>query len=80
MLFTFSFGVFPFMWQDFFPAVDGGQLRLHLICPTGTRIEETERIFTSIEKSVRELIPPTELQDILDNIRIADKRSQPCLR
>lgn len=68
MLFTFSFSVFPFIGQDFFPAIDGGQLRMHLICPTGTRIEETERIFTSIEASVRKIIPPEDLQDILDNI------------
>ncbi len=68
MLFTFSFGVFPFIGEDFFPAVDGGQLRLHLICPTGTRIEETERIFAKIEKSVRQIIPASDLGDILDNI------------
>lgn len=67
-LFTLCFSLIPFVGQDFFPLVDGGQLRLHIVCPTGTRLEETERIFARIEHSVREIIPPHDLKDILDNI------------
>lgn len=58
----------PFIGQDFFPQVDGGQLRMHVTVPTGTRIEETERIFLKIEAAIREVIPPHELRSILDNI------------
>src|SRR6267142_376237 len=36
-----SFGLAPFLGQDFFPTVDGGQIKLHIRAPTGTRIEET---------------------------------------
>src|SRR5260221_7258192 len=32
----------PLVGRDFFPAVDGGQLRLHARCPAGTRLEGTE--------------------------------------
>jgi multidrug efflux pump subunit AcrB len=54
--------------QDFFPAVDAGQLRLHLRAKTGTRIEETARITSEAENVIRKLIPAAELGGILDNI------------
>jgi multidrug efflux pump subunit AcrB len=54
--------------QDFFPQVDGGQLRLHVRAPTGTRLETTEELFARVEDKVREIIPPAKLDTILDNI------------
>ena len=32
-----------FVGRDFFPAIDGGQIQLHVRAPAGTRIEKTER-------------------------------------
>ena len=58
----------PFLGRDFFPLVDAGQFRLHVRAPDGTRIEETERIFTRVEDVIREVIPPDELVATLDNI------------
>jgi len=58
----------PFVGQDFFPQVDAGQFRLHVRAPAGTRVEETERIFAQVAKSIRQVIPPEELEIILDNI------------
>ena len=58
----------PFVGQDFFPQVDAGQFRLHVRTPTGTRVEETERIFTQVEDVIRQTIPPAEQEIILDNI------------
>lgn len=66
--FAGCFALIPFIGRDFFPQVDGGQLRMHLIGPTGMRIEETERLFGRIEKEVHNVIPKEELADILDNI------------
>ena len=63
-----SFGLVALIGQDFFPYVDAGQMRLHVRCPTGTRIEEAERIFAEVEAEVRRVIPPQELHSILDNI------------
>ncbi len=63
-----SLGLVFLVGEDFFPYVDAGQMRLHVRCPTGTRIEETERIFGAVEAEVRRLIPPNELDAILDNI------------
>ena len=59
-----------FIGRDFFPIVDSGQMRLHARTPAGTRIEETEVVFASIEREIRDVIPKAELQNIIDNIGI----------
>ncbi len=58
----------PFLGEDFFPQVDAGQIRLHVRAPAGTRIEETEALFRAVENTIRHVIPPAELADVLDNI------------
>src|SRR5262249_44968229 len=63
-----SFGLLRLIGQDFFPYVDAGQMRLHVRCPTGTRIEQTAVIFGRIEETIRRIIPPAQLESILDNI------------
>ncbi|EDY16761.1 acriflavin resistance protein [Chthoniobacter flavus Ellin428] len=56
--------------QDFFPKVDGGQIRLHLRGRSGTRIEESAQFVGRVEKTIQEVIPKSELDGILDNIGI----------
>src|SRR4029077_12581309 len=63
-----SLALFPFVGRDFFPTVDAGQLRLHVRCPPGTRIEESEAYFQRVEDVIREVIPADELSVINDNI------------
>ncbi|MBX9722421.1 MAG: efflux RND transporter permease subunit, partial [Candidatus Obscuribacterales bacterium] len=58
----------PFVGQDFFPAVDGGQLRLHIIAPKGSRLEETERVFKEVESNIRTIIPADEIKVVTQNI------------
>src|SRR5450830_1494815 len=62
--------LYPFLGRDFFPNVDGGQIRLHMRAPTGTRIEETARIADQVESAIREMIPASELETVLDNIGV----------
>jgi multidrug efflux pump subunit AcrB len=57
----------PVVGEDFFPAVDAGMMKMHVRAPTGTRVEETERIVDQIERAVREIIPD-EVDQISDNI------------
>src|SRR5204863_7127995 len=57
-----------FVGQDFFPPVDAGQMRLHVRAPAGTRLEETARLFSDLEETVRQVIPAREVGLILDNI------------
>ncbi len=54
--------------QDFFPYVDAGQMRLHVRCPSGTRIETAEQVFAQVEAEIRRIVPPDEVQIIIDNI------------
>jgi multidrug efflux pump subunit AcrB len=65
-----SLGLSGFVGEDFFPTVDSGQMRLHARAPSGTRIETTETIFADIENEIRRVIPPREIDDIIDNIGI----------
>jgi CzcA family heavy metal efflux pump len=63
-----SFGLWPFLGENFFPAVDSGQIQMHVRAQPGTRIEETARLFDFIEQTVRQTIPPDQLDNIVDNI------------
>ena len=62
----------PFVGRDFFPVVDAGQLRLHVSAPPGTRLEETEVLFGQVEAVIRRIIPPEEVEMLLDNIGLPD--------
>jgi multidrug efflux pump subunit AcrB len=63
-----SLGLIHFIGSDFFPTVDSGQMRLHARAPSGTRIEETEVVFGNVEAEIRKIIPPSELETIIDVI------------
>ena len=65
-----SCALYPFLGRDFFPTVDAGQIRLHMRAPTGTRIEQTAVIADRVERAIRELIPASELDTILDNLGV----------
>jgi multidrug efflux pump subunit AcrB len=58
----------PWLGQDFFPDVDTGQIKLHMRVSTGLRIEEAARICDLVEGTIRDTIPPRDLDGILDNI------------
>ncbi|HVJ85501.1 MAG TPA: efflux RND transporter permease subunit, partial [Caulifigura sp.] len=63
-----SLGLYTQTGRDFFPAVDAGQFRLHVRAPSGTRIEETERLFGQVEDVIRQVVPDDQRELILDNI------------
>jgi len=62
--------LYPWLGQDFFPSVDGGQFKLHVRAKTGTRIEDTARLCDQIEDVIRGEIPQAQLGTIIDNIGI----------
>lgn len=63
-----AIAVAPLVGRDFFPSVDTGQMRLHVRCPPGTRIEESEQRFAEVEDAIREILPADEVQLVLDSI------------
>jgi multidrug efflux pump subunit AcrB len=58
----------PFLGQNFFPAVDAGTFRLHVRAPTGTRIEQTAALVDRVEAAIRQQIPASDLEGMIDNI------------
>jgi multidrug efflux pump subunit AcrB len=66
-----SFALAPYLGQDFFPNVDGGQIKMHVRAATGTRIEETTKLCDRIGDATRRIIPAAELAGIVDNIGLS---------
>ena len=58
----------PFLGQDFFPAVDSGQITLHARTVPGMRVEDTTQVVAQIEREVRRVIPGREITTIVDNV------------
>ncbi len=63
-----SFALVPFLGRDFFPTVDAGQILMHARVQIGTRVEESANQFAEIQKAIRQLVPPAELDTLVDNI------------
>jgi multidrug efflux pump subunit AcrB len=64
-----SFCLVPFLGQNFFPAVDSLQIKLHVRAQTGTRIEDVSALCGRVEALIRQkIIPPAHLDTIVDNI------------
>jgi multidrug efflux pump subunit AcrB len=66
-----SFALAPYLGQDFFPSIDGGQIKIHVRAQTGTRIEETTKLADRIGEAIRKIIPTDELGGITDNIGLS---------
>jgi multidrug efflux pump subunit AcrB len=60
--------LYPSLGTDFFPAVDAGQMRLHVRAPAGTKIEQTQAIFGSVERKIRQIVGDDQIDVMSDNI------------
>ena len=65
-----AFLLLPWLGSDFFPTVDAGQVRLHLRARSGTRLEETARLCDAVEARISQIIPPQDLDSLIDNIGV----------
>ncbi|MFT4113502.1 efflux RND transporter permease subunit [Silvibacterium sp.] len=61
-------GLYPFLGEDFFPSVDSGQFEFHVRAQTGTRIENVADLCDQVDRTIREVVPKSELVTIIDNI------------
>jgi multidrug efflux pump subunit AcrB len=66
-----SFALAPTLGQDFFPNVDGGQVKIHMRAQTGTRIEETTKLADAVGAAIHQIIPSDELDGVVDNIGLS---------
>ncbi|MYM65983.1 MMPL family transporter [Pseudoduganella sp. FT55W] len=67
-LIAFPIGPLPGLGQDFFPSVNGDQIKLHMRARSGTRIEETAALADRIEKEIRATIPAADIKNVVDNL------------
>jgi multidrug efflux pump subunit AcrB len=63
-----SFLLVPMLGRNFFPAVDSGQILMHVRLQVGTRVEDSANVFAGIETAIRQIIPPADLGTLVDNI------------
>src|SRR5579872_6649759 len=63
-----SFLLVPYLGQNFFPSVDAGQILMHARSQIGTRLEESANLFADMQKAVRRIIPPDQIETMTDNI------------
>src|SRR5246500_484743 len=63
-----SLALIPVIGRDFFPYVDSGQMQFHVRPPAGTRIETTAQVFKRVNEEIRRVIPPEQLQMVVNNI------------
>jgi multidrug efflux pump subunit AcrB len=63
-----SFVLVPYLGQNFFPSVDAGQILMHVRTQIGTRLEESANQFADIQKAIRKIIPPDQIETMADNI------------
>src|SRR5712675_568203 len=63
-----SFLLVPYLGRSFFPSVDAGQILMHVRTQVGTRIEESANQFADVQKVIRKIIPPDQIETMADNI------------
>ena len=63
-------GLFPFLGRSYFPRTDPGQFVINIKCPSGSRIELSNRYVAQVESEIREVVPSRDLGMIVSNIGI----------
>ncbi len=56
------FGIGPRLGLEIFPKVDAGRFQLRMRAPTGTRIEETEKLSLEVLKTIREEVGTNNIE------------------
>lgn len=68
IVFLLSLVSAKFIGQEFFPAVDAGQISIQVRGPSNMRLDATERRIVDVEAAIAEVIPPHELQMVVSEI------------
>jgi hydrophobic/amphiphilic exporter-1 (mainly G- bacteria), HAE1 family len=65
-----SFALFPLLGRSYFPRTDPGQFVINIKCPSGTRIELSNRYIARVEQEIRRTVAARDLDMIVSNIGI----------
>jgi multidrug efflux pump subunit AcrB len=68
IIFVASLTLFLRLGLAFFPRTDAGQFVINLKAPSGTRLAVTEGEVAKVEKLIREIVAPEDLQMVVSNI------------
>ena len=67
-VFAASLVLAKFIGQEFFPAVDAGQISIQVRAPSNLRLDATEKRIIDVEKVIAEVIPPNELAMVVSEL------------
>jgi multidrug efflux pump subunit AcrB len=65
-----SVALFPLLGIAFFPRTDPGQFVVNVKVPPGTRLEVTDEYVAKMEKEIRDVVSPRDMNMIVSNIGI----------
>jgi hydrophobic/amphiphilic exporter-1 (mainly G- bacteria), HAE1 family len=65
-----TFVLFPLLGRAYFPRTDPGQFVINIKCPSGTRLELSNKYIAQVEDEIRQVIPDHDLGMIVSNIGI----------
>src|SRR6202048_1002287 len=63
-----SFLLVPFLGRHLFSSVDAGNILMHVRTQVGTRVEEPANQLADVQKAIRKIIPPDQIDTMTDNI------------
>jgi multidrug efflux pump subunit AcrB len=62
--------LFPFLGRAYFPRTDPGQFVIDVRMPSGTRLEDSNDYIAKVEKVIRSVVKPSDLDMIVSNIGV----------
>ena len=62
--------LFPFLGRAYFPRTDPGQFVINVRMPSGTRIEVSNDYIAKVERIIRSVVKPSDLDMIVSNIGV----------
>ncbi len=70
-VFIGSLAVFPLLGTQLFPTTDAGKFTINIRAPLGSRLEVTEDLSRQVEKVIRQVVPPHDLDMVVANLGLA---------
>ncbi len=71
LVFVGSMALYPLLGTQHFPTTDAGKFTINIRSPLGSRLEVTEDLSREVEKVIRQVIPPHDLDMVVANLGLA---------
>ena len=70
IVFVISLGLYGFLGFSYFPQTDAGQFVINIKAPSGTKLTVTEKEVAKAEAIIRDVVKPSDMGIIVDNIGV----------